>query len=182
MLLHHSKYYHVDSMVAQTLRTAVHRLGCYGPDCVQATRRCYIATTTTCAARDDVVAEGVCQVCVEPLDGLLPCDQRLHCETHERHLPRTQIRCQMLQDAMMSPALTAAAGCLATCTAEHQKSGGTPTMARRPFLISRSCIASLFWPSGSKGKLSRTPDCRASHSLLGNTSNSGLAPSAGLKC
>jgi len=32
-------------------------------------------------------------------------------------------------------------------------------MARRPFLISLSCMSVLFWPSGSKGKLSRKPDC-----------------------
>ena len=37
--------------------------------------------------------------------------------------------------------------------------GDFRTMARRPFLISLSCMSVLFWPSGSKGKLSRNPDC-----------------------
>ena len=43
-------------------------------------------------------------------------------------------------------------------------------MARRPFLISLSCMSVLFWPSGSKGKLSRKPDCssnRHDQSVIG---------------
>lgn len=48
---------------------------------------------------------------------------------------------------------------LSCCKSMEFQGLGARTMARRPFLISLSCISLLFLPSGSKGKESSTPDC-----------------------
>ena len=56
------------------------------------------------------------------------------------------------------------------------------TMARRPFLISFSCCSELFWPSGSKGKLSSTPDCRAAGSLHQHLPAAGCKMADAVEC
>jgi hypothetical protein len=164
MLLHHSKQYRVsnDRHTSHTLRTASYQLGCiHQPVCkshadatlseqqhVPHVMMLWPKGSARCALSPSMGCSRVTSACTaKPTNATCHAYRlsvsccRMPC--WRQHQPQRQRHAQH------------------TCTCNLCEARGTRTMARRPFLISRSCIASLFWPSGSKGKLSSTPDCRA---------------------